>query len=133
MTTWQYTWRSLLDRAGIVVSLACLAHCLLPAVLTIMLPTMVDSVAHEDSFAHWTLLGIALLISALAFSIIWRRRRDVLVLTGGGAGLVLLFLGAAHLPADTWETPLTVSGALLLLTAHLRSWLLQSRTDRPDT
>jgi hypothetical protein len=39
--------------------------------------------------------------------------------TAAGLGLGLLLAGALELPSHAWETPLTVTGSLLLAATHV--------------
>lgn len=108
-----------LDRMAIGLSVVCLLHCLALPVFLLALPTLSDYTAGTESPFHWLLLGIALPLSGFA---LWRgylhhRHRNVLLL--GGLGLTIMFLGVAHLPAEQFETPLTVVGVVVLLAAHV--------------
>ncbi|MFW2830074.1 MerC domain-containing protein [Sphingomonas sp. ID0503] len=105
-----------LDRYGVALSLLCLAHCLALPFLFAMLPAA--AVVLPSSFAvHLILFGLALPISGLALALGYRRHRRLRPLLLGGIGLGLI-CGALFVASLTAEIALTVTGGLIVVTAH---------------
>lgn len=111
---------SRLDRWGIIISSACLVHCLaLPLVLA-LLPAFASSLP-PDSWVHPVLIGMALPVTGAA---LWRgyrlHRRAGPALTGvTGLALIAAALLARGGPA---EPALTVMGGLIVSAAHIFNW-----------
>jgi hypothetical protein len=117
------------DRIGVVLSGACLVHCL---VLPLVLPLLATaSDAAEHPLVH---LALALLIIPTTLWAAWhgyQHHRNVaisgLLVAGGVVISVALLLGeqlgaAAHLRGETAETILTVAGSVMLVSGHWRNW-----------
>ena len=107
-----------LDLSGTVLSVLCMAHCLVLPLLVSVLPTLrLEALSHE-----WLHQGLLLLvIPVVAFAVFrgyqhhGRRRVPVLGIIGVAALLVGGLWGHdLHL-----ETPLTVVGSVFLVTTHL--------------
>lgn len=115
--------RGLPDRLGLLVSSACILHCLSAPLLLLLLPPVGLSLLEYESTLHWSLFSLAFLVSLAAF--VWHspgNTRDVWVLAAAFVGLTSLYLGAARIFGALPEVPLTVFGAGLLAFAHLRNW-----------
>ena len=114
------------DIAGCGLSALCLAHCLALPLLTSFAP-MLGS-AFEAEWVHWALVAVALPVAAIAFlrSGVTRTPRVM-----GAMGLMLLVAGAAEFPSHDLETPVSVTGALLLAGAHLMNVLRPGHSHRP--
>ncbi len=106
------------DASAIGLSMLCLAHCLLLPVLAALLPAL-----GTWAQAEWVHPVFAAIAAPLAGTALWRAHRHrplppvlvalaLLGLTGLVAGAVLHAL----------ETPLTVTGSLLLASAHVWNW-----------
>jgi len=107
-----------LDGLGIGISGACIVHCLFLPVLVSLMPILESWVDQE--WMHQIMVICALPVTVLALRNIIERRFFISSIMM--AGLALL-LGAAFLPAlHDYETPLTVSGALILAGGHLMRW-----------
>jgi hypothetical protein len=109
-----------LDAMGVFLSVACLVHCSVPAILIGAMPavTLSAAVGHE---LHGVLAVLVLLVAALSLVPGYRlhRRRATLVL--GGSGVAALCLGALlpHAASLGTATLVTVSGSALVVTAHV--------------
>lgn len=110
---------SSLDRWGIMISSACLVHCLALPLLGAMLPLFAASLP-ADEWVHPLLLGAALPVTGLALLRGYRRHRRARPALIGCLGLALiagaLFSGAAA------EAALTAAGGLLVAGAHVLNW-----------
>ena len=74
----------------------------------------------EAEWVHLLFVAIALPLTGYALWRAERRRRlPVLAWATAGAGLGLLLAGALALPSHDWETPMTVTGSLLLAATHI--------------
>ena len=111
----------LLDASAIGLSGLCLAHCLLLPLAASLLP-----LAGAWAQSEWVHVAFATAAVPLALLGLWRSHRGR-PLPGAlwslaGAGMAALVLGAAGWPAEAWERPLTVAGALALASAHAWNW-----------
>jgi hypothetical protein len=65
---------------------------------------------------HWTLVALALPVSVIALS---PRHTPLIARILAAGGLLLLIIAAAGWPTRSWETALSVTGALVLSLGHL--------------
>lgn len=104
---------ALLDAGAVALSSLCLLHCLALPLLAAALPLF--GTWAEAEWVHLLFVAIALPLTGYA---LWRAERrhplPVLAWATAGAGLGLLLAGALALPSHDWETPMTVTGSLLL-------------------
>ncbi len=111
----------LFDFAAISLSGLCLLHCLALPVLAAFLPLL--AVWAEAEWVHAAFVAFALPLTGTA---LWRAHRQrplplgLIVLAVGG--LTGLLLGALPWSAESLEVPLTVTGGLMLASAHLWNW-----------
>jgi len=109
------------DASAVGLSALCLAHCLLLPVLAALLP--VFGAWAQAEWVHVVFVCIAL---PLAGTALWRAHRlrplPRALIALAVLGLLGLAAGAFGLPSHAWETPLTVSGSLLLAAAHVWNW-----------
>lgn len=106
------------DRLALIISAICLAHCLLLPIIVIALPFL-SFMAH-DVWVHALLISMAAPTSAYALwrNGGWRSPLNVILVS---LGLVLL-AGAAFLPMfKSFETPISVIGAILVGFVHFRN------------
>ncbi len=108
-----------LDRWAIWLSGACLLHCLAISAAVLLLPAVAGLLLHSETGVHWLFLTIAIPISAIALGSGYRQHRSALRLAIGSAGLVLMSIGVSHIAGRAMEPPLTVSGVMLVVVAHL--------------
>jgi hypothetical protein len=106
------------DAFAIGLSGLCLAHCLALPLLAGLLPLAGAWAGAE--WVHWLFAAVAAPVSLWTLVRPTDRAAGVVVLAL--AGLTLLFAGAAGFPSHELETPLTVTGGLLLAAAHLINW-----------
>lgn len=104
------------DIAAITLSGLCLVHCLALPVLAVALPIL--GAWAEAEWIHWLFAALAGPISLWA---IWRGHSRLRwpLLGLAAAGVALLFAGAAGFPDHDYETILTVTGGLIIATAHI--------------
>ena len=108
-----------LDRWAIWLSGACLVHCLAISAAVLLLPTVAGLLLHSETGVHWLFLTIAIPISAIALGSGYRQHRSWVRLAIGAAGLILMFVGVSHIAGRALEPPLTVSGVILVVLAHM--------------
>jgi len=115
------------DIAGCGLSALCLAHCLALPLLTSFAPML--GAAFEAEWVHWAFVAFALPVALVAFlrSGVTQTARVM-----GAMGLMLLIAGAAELPSHNLETPVSVTGALLLAGAHLVNVLRPGHRHKPS-
>lgn len=112
---------ALFDASAITLSSLCLLHCLALPLLAAVLP-LFGTWAEQE----WVHMALALVAVPLTGYTLWRAHRArrlpfalrLLALTG----LAGLLAGAVGWPREVWETPITVSGSLMLVLAHLWNW-----------
>ncbi|MGE0488611.1 MAG: MerC family mercury resistance protein [Vulcanimicrobiota bacterium] len=108
---------TLWDKLGMLASGACLIHCgLLP--LLSLLPAF-GAIHIEHDGIHSILLGLALPLAGLALIPAYRKHRRLEIALCGGLGLLFLACG---LLLHTMEQPLTLAGAALLCFSHAANW-----------
>lgn len=113
-----------LERAAMGASLLCLIHCLALPLVIAALPALSRILNISESFHIWVLLfatptsGAALFAGRLRHGAFWP-------ITLGFVGLLCLAIGALLFLETPVETPVTVSGSLLLATAHIGNWRLR--------
>lgn len=114
-----------LDGFAVGASAACLVHCLALPLLIATLPVLAGMLAIGEG-VHGAIFVAAVPTSALALFAGHRRHGQFTPMAGGALGLTLLASGLmAGRPLA--ETALTVSGSLLLASAHLMNWRLRPR------
>jgi len=106
------------DLSAVALSGLCLAHCLALPLLAALLP--VFAAWSEAEWVHAVFVLLAVPLSAAALGRAHRKRAlPPWMWTMAALGLVLLGVGAFGWPSARWETPITVSGSLLLVTTHI--------------
>jgi hypothetical protein len=109
---------ALLDAGAVALSSLCLLHCLALPLLAAALPLF--GAWAQAEWVHLLFVAIALPLTGYA---LWRadrrHRLPIMAWTAAGLGLGLLLAGALELPSHAWETPLTVTGSLLLAATHV--------------
>jgi hypothetical protein len=113
------------DRLGLVLSFACLLHCLLTPLLVTVLPLFGLGLLASDGFHAVFAVGV-LLAAALALIPGFRVHRRVSVPALGIGGVVSVSAGAFMTYGGT-ETLLTVIGSLMLVWAHFTNLRLARR------
>lgn len=129
-----------LDLCATGLSTLCLIHCLALPLLTSLLPLAAQSV--ESPLVHRILVGIAVPVS---LRVMWKALPvggNGLFIGAASTGLGLLLLGAFVEAVSAYEEPVTVTGGVLLGSAHLWHWMRQrgagaihnpqTGTDRPQ-
>ena len=120
-----------LDGLAISLSAVCVMHCLALPVVFALLPALSQWLHLPDAIHAW-LLGCAIPISLAVLGKSAHRYRAARgTLLRGIAGLSLM--GVALLArSETLETIITVSGAVLLASAHVQNWRRRDRCARPS-
>jgi hypothetical protein len=104
------------DLVGILLSLLCIVHCLLPALLMLLGAAGMLSWWWTSEWVHYLLLAPIVLVLLLSLPASYRQHQQKLPLLLAAAGLSLLLLSLV-LP-EQFEAMLAVSGGLLLASAH---------------
>ncbi|PPU68404.1 MerC family mercury resistance protein [Xanthomonas pisi] len=120
---------SFFDTSAIALSGLCLLHCLALPLLAAALPLL-----GAWTRAEWVHVVFAAAAVPLSSYALWStHRRHALpasVWALAGVGLAGLALGASGIAGGTLETPITVTGSLLLASAHLLNLRLRRRAGR---
>lgn len=107
-----------IDGIGIGISGACIVHCLFLPLIISLLPVL-ESWA-EAEWVHQIMVLLAVPVAGFALFKISQRR--FLIGTIMIVGILFLLAGAFLPFLHAYETPLTVSGALMLSGGHLLRW-----------
>ena len=110
-----------LDQAAIWLSGLCLIHCLAVPVAFLLAPSVSAWLDTTETQTHWLLFGLALPISAIALGRSHRRKPNLMTVSLGSVGLLLMLLAVTHLLGDELEIFLTTVGAIMVMVAHLRN------------
>jgi len=108
-----------MDLAGLVLSAACLLHCLALPVALVAAPTLAVWLGETETTVHWALFAIAAVVSGGALYAGFRRHGATLVVAVGAVGLLVMAVAAAHLFGTSLEAALTLVGASILALAHV--------------
>ena len=114
------------DAVGVMGSLVCLVHCLLPPLAVVVLPWLV--LFEGESLHRWLAVSLAAPV-LLAFVFGWRRHGRWLPGFFMAGGLATLNAAAFTAP-EHWEIELTVLGGLFLIAAHVLNSQLCRRCPR---
>ena len=109
---------SWLDGAAVGLSALCLIHCLALPLLVAGLPFLAQ---FSEGHLHLQMLVIVLPLSVVALGLGFRHHRNMRIVLGGVAGMLILVVGAtvAHTELGlTADRAFTITGALTLATAH---------------
>jgi hypothetical protein len=124
MTTINNT-RINLDKAGIIVSALCAIHCLTLPVLVSVLP-LIGLQFLADKIVEFILILVALFIATLSLSGSYLKiHRNFFPIAVIFIGFLILIIGRNLFEES--EVILTVSGALLVITAHIFNWKLSNK------
>lgn len=124
---WRETHHQLVEHAALGASLLCLVHCLALPLVFAALPAIASILPIDSSF-HLLMLAIAVPASGAALVTGRSRHGAWWPLLLGGAGLSLLAVGVLRFGDTALETPLTVTGAIVLAVAHLSNMRLRRAT-----
>lgn len=111
------------DNMGIYTSTLCVAHCLLSPIIVTFLPWLGLTFLAED-ITHQIMVVVLVGCGLCAFRPGYRLhgKRWVVTLALTGWTLVAFATFAAGgIFGEHWETPLTLLGSALLITAHLKN------------
>ena len=111
------------DLAGIILSMACLVHCVV-LTIAVLLGSVGGALSLSSDFVHQLMLLVVVPVSGLALYGGWvrHRRRDVMLLGALGIGLLAFaaFFAHDHLGHAT-DTGITVVGSAMLALSHWKN------------
>lgn len=114
------------DTMAVVLSGACLVHCLLLPIAAAFLPLL--SHAANAEWVHWVFVALAVPISFLALRHHGNGSLCIILLrVVATLGLMFLACGALGWPSHEVETLLTVIGGLILASVHMVNYLTGHR------
>ncbi|MBA3582075.1 MAG: MerC domain-containing protein [Gammaproteobacteria bacterium] len=108
------------DGSALLLSLICLAHCLLLPLLITASPLI--SIFTDAEWLHIGLLTTAIPVSLLGLWLGFRQHRQLAWLLIGIIGLTLMTLAIMYANNESQETYFTVSGVILIAIAHCLNW-----------
>lgn len=111
--------RRQLDKIAVLLSGACVIHCLLIPVALIVTPAIGGHLLGAETTTHWFILGVAAPVSAVALGAGYKRHGHGVTVWLGLAGLLVMLLGVSHLFGRTFEAPVTLLGVAMVALAHL--------------
>ncbi len=108
------------DFAGATASGLCLVHCLLMPVVISLFPSAIPYLP-GDAWVHRALATAIVLLGAIAFIPGYRihRHKPLLALIAIGIVLILTVAWTGQAISRATELALSISGSLMLVTAHL--------------
>jgi len=125
-----------LDKVAILLSGACLIHCLVTPVLLTMLPILSSSILVEDAVFHQVLLWIVLPISCIALLVGCRKHKRASIVVTGAIGLGILVI-VAFFGHDwfgiTGEKVATSLGGMVLALSHFLNYRACQTTTCSDS
>lgn len=114
-----------LDKFAILLSGACLLHCLLTPILVTMLPIFSLTALVEDALFHQLMLWLVLPTSLLALFLGCRKHKQWHIVGTGATGMIILvivaFLGH-DLFGETGEKVVTSIGGMILALSHFLNY-----------
>jgi len=114
------------DKLAIFFSAACAVHCLALPLILLAIPSLGALPFADESFHLWMLVAV-IPTSVIALSLGCKQHKQLPLVVYGFIGLTLmvsaLFIGEALL-GEYGEKILTLVGALILATGHLRNYQL---------
>ncbi len=116
-----------LDGTAVALSSLCVVHCLTLPLLVAGLPFLAE---YTTEHLHMQMLVIVLPLSIIALAIGYGRHGNGRIVAAGGAGMLLLVIGAtlAHsFLGLTADRLFTISGAIILAAAHFYNSLFARR------
>ena len=119
-----------LDLYAVGLSTLCLLHCLALPLLVALMP--VAALASESELVHRVLV---IAVVPVSLRVIWNTRPvndNRLFVSAALVGLGLLLLAAFAETVAPYEEPITVTGAVILGSAHLWRWMRKCRGVAPQ-
>lgn len=110
-----------LDKAAIWLSGLCLLHCLSVPLAFLLAPSLSSWLDATETQTHWLLFGLAVPISSVALYRGYLREPNLLTVSTGVLGLILMLLAVLHLLGEELEIVLTTLGVVLVMVAHIRN------------
>lgn len=123
--------QALTDKTAIGLSVLCTLHCLVLPSLLVLLPGAAALSLNNESLHLWMVLAV-IPTSAYALTLGCKQHKKYHVISIGVAGLAFLILAVVlgESLGETWEKTLTVVGAVIITTGHIKNYrLCQSQTD----
>jgi len=118
----------LLDIISIVISFACIVHCLFFPALLILLPTLLSSINNE--LIHIILLVFIYPISIYAIYFGFKKHHNKALVVQGISGIFILtlalFMHELSFLGLELEAILTIMGAVVLAHAHFKNFRISS-------
>ena len=113
------------DKIAITLSMICVLQCLFLPLLITALP-LLDIWWLADSFLHPILLLVVIPLTLITLLPGYKKHKNIQPIIIAAPALVLLIAGA-FIPESMVEKLLTVAGALILASAHIRNMLLSRK------
>ncbi|TRY33746.1 MerC domain-containing protein [Aliiglaciecola sp. M165] len=112
------------DKSAIILSGLCIVHCLLPILLSLIVPYLAGlAFLTDEAFHLWTMIFIVP-ISAFAIGWGYYQHRNSVILTLALVGLSMIIVAATvghDLLGHTYEVMITVVGSLFVVYGHIKN------------
>lgn len=107
---------------GLAISLSglCLIHCLALPLIAVSLP--VAGILADAEWLHWAFVAFAAPVSLMALARPSRQGLPLGLVFLAMVGIGALVIGAVGWPSESYETPITVLGGLVLASVHILNW-----------
>lgn len=116
------------DKSAIVLSGICIVHCLLPILLSLIIPYLAGlSFLTDEAFHVWTLVFIVpISIFAIGWGFYQHRNTPILAIALIGLSMIVMATLVGHdLFGHTYEVMLTIIGSLLIVYGHFKNLKLR--------
>ena len=111
--------RGVLDKFGILASVACAVHCaLLPLVITVLPLVGMEFLANE--WVEIVMISVAVCLGACSLAGAYALHKSLVPFTALMLGFALI--GTGHFWIDDWESVLIPLGGLTIATSHYINW-----------
>ena len=105
------------DLIGALCSGICIIHCLFTPILLLVGVSVAGINLVESEWIHWALVVPIIFLALWSLPSGWKSHGDYKPLIFGAAGVILMILSV--LVGHQYESYITVSAGLLLISAHL--------------
>lgn len=117
---------TVMDGAGVMLSTACIIHCLVFPLALVILPSWSSALSLPEEF-HLVMVALAVPLSSYVLLVSRHRAGNLgLRLAIGFTGLALM-VGALFVEGELLETGLTTLGAAMVASAHILNWRSRAR------
>ena len=117
---------TVMDGAGVMLSTACIIHCLVFPLALVILPSWSSALSLPEEF-HLMMVALAVPLSSYFLLVSRHRASNLGLRLGIGFTGLALMVGALFVEGELLETGLTTVGAAMVASAHILNWRSRAR------